>query len=735
MSGRRHVTVVGCLKKAMVAAPLVVALVAGSAVGAQASDTGWAIANSPNVTVAGGSIESVSCSAAAACTAVGSDLNTSGITVTLAERWNGTDWQRETTPNPAGDTTPTVAPTLTGVSCPTASFCVAVGSYSTGPISTGLAESWNGQEWSLQSFPVPVDADGWQLFGVSCTSARFCEAAGGYFDNDTGTNDSFAANWNGTAWTLQSTVNPDPSDFDFEQFNTVSCTSPTFCVAWASGNAGNSGEAMAEQWNGAAWVLQTVPPAAANVTVNSVSCTSANFCEAVAAGSAYGWNGSAWTAQTLPASAASGALQGVSCTSRSFCEAVGEYYANSDVVPVVARWNGSAWKSPAIPNPTNSTFARAFAVSCASANACEAGGYYEVESNANKQKAFTEGWNGSAWGLQQAVAPSGATANGLGGISCVSATFCEAVGAYTDLAGNEENLAETWNGQKWTIQSTPDPTNPDGADYNGLEQVSCVSTQFCEAVGAGGATELSLMWNGTSWTTQTLPGIGAVEPQEVSCANADFCMMTDGFAQVDTWDGTSWSVAPTPTGVTYIGSVSCLSATFCEVVGGGDEDSLAATWNGASLTTQTLAGSVSTAMNSVTCTTTTSCEAVGETPGTNDDEGTAAESWNGSAWTLQTIPTPSTTLGSSLTGVSCTSATSCTAVGSYRSSAVGATYYQSQTLAETWDGTAWTLETSPTPSAGGGLGIVSCVSSQACTAAGNQDDEGGVSATLIETGD
>lgn len=76
-------------------------------------------------------------------------------------------------------------------------------------------------------------------------------------DEDNGTNDTFAASWNGTSWTLQSTVNPDPNDFQFEQFNAVSCSSPTFCVGWASGNAGNPGDTMIEQWNGSSWSLQT----------------------------------------------------------------------------------------------------------------------------------------------------------------------------------------------------------------------------------------------------------------------------------------------------------------------------------------------------------------------------------------------------------------------------------------------------------------------------------------------
>ena len=458
MSWRRHFTVAGCLKGAMVAAPLVVILVGASAVGAQAAtDPTWAVANSANATLSGGNIESVSCSASTACTAVGTDLNPSGVDVTLAERWDGTSWQRQATPNPAGDTTSSVAPTLLGVSCPTATFCVAVGNYQSGFSQAGMAETWNGQQWTSQSFPAPADSDGWQLFGVSCTSARFCEAVGGYLDEDTGVNDSFAAIWNGTSWSLQSTVNPDPNDFDFQQFNTVSCTSPTFCVAWAGGNAGNSGVTMAEQWNGHSWQTQTVPSSAATATVNSVSCSSANFCEAVGVDSAFVWDGSAWAAQTIPDPAASGGLQGVSCTSRKFCEAVGEYNDNPNVVPVAVAWNGSAWTSQVAPNPAKNTFAHMNAVSCVSVSSCEAGGFFQLQVTSGDPKALAEDWNGDAWQLQHAVKPAGATYNVLNGISCASASYCEAVGTHFDSAGNQDILAETWNGQNSVNPQSGEP--------------------------------------------------------------------------------------------------------------------------------------------------------------------------------------------------------------------------------------------------------------------------------------
>lgn len=156
MSWRKPFNVAGCLGRVMVAAPLVIIMVGAGAVGARAADPTWTIAKSANVTVSGGSIESVSCTAPTACTAVGTDLNTAGIHVTLAERWDSTSWQRQATPNPAGDTTSSVTPTLVGVSCPTASFCVAVGNYQSGFVQAGIVETWNGQQWTtVQSFRCP----------------------------------------------------------------------------------------------------------------------------------------------------------------------------------------------------------------------------------------------------------------------------------------------------------------------------------------------------------------------------------------------------------------------------------------------------------------------------------------------------------------------------------------------------------------------------------------------------
>jgi hypothetical protein len=678
----------------------------------------WKIQHSADATLPGGQLESVSCSSAGACTAVGNDRNPVGISVTLAERWNGTAWQRQHTPNPSGDTSGSVDPNLLGVSCPAANFCEAVGSYQLGNVSNALAEVWNGRDWTVQRFPVPVGDNAVGLNQVSCTSAKFCTAVG--FGSGSLGDVTLAATWNGTSWHLHHT--PNPSNASFDQLNAVSCASPAFCEAWGSSN---SGPTFAEQWDGTSWRMQTVP---SNVSVNSVSCVSATFCEAVGNGTALAWDGSSWTAQTLPSPADSAGLRGVSCLSPTFCELVGGFNNSGPGLPLAAQWNGSAWTVQSAPNPAHATFTGLSSVSCASAGSCEAGGTYQQVMTSNDVIALAEGWNGHAWLLQRAVTPPGATLNSLGSVSCVSASFCEAVGEHFNTSGNQTALAEQWNGTSWKIQAVPLPPPVLGSNVREiLNSVSCVSASFCEAVGTGGAGPNAEMWNGTSWTLQARPGFD-VTPQAVSCATVDFCVSVNGDGQVNTWDGTAWSAGMSVPGFAPFTSVSCVSASFCEAVGAGPTGEDAAMWNGSTWTPQPTAGGPSEVLNAVSCSAANSCEVVGSA-----GFGTLAEAWDGSAWTLQSTPNPSGFQFNFLDGVSCTSADSCTAVG--QSQTNGQVF--SSTLGEVWNGTAWTLRSTPNrPSAGRNLlSGVSCGASQMCTAVGDTQDVGGTLATLVETGD
>lgn len=725
--------------RAGLAAALAVGLFGAGAGDARAAGPVWRIDKSVNVTLPGGTLDSVSCSATDACAAVGTYLNTFGINVTLAERWNGAAWRRQFTPNPPIDTNPVVRPDLTGVSCPAANFCEAVGTYFTGNgfpgVGVSMAQAWNGHRWTMQAFPFPAGSFGTELAQVSCASATYCEAVGSY--EATGATLPLAARWNGSSWTLQPTPLPPISLGAFTvAFTAVSCASASFCEAWGGGNNANPGPTVAELWNGKSWRLQAVP--VNDPVPTAVSCASASFCEAVGTGPsgdvAEAWNGSKWAAQTFPALA--GGPTGISCSSARFCEAVAENF-NSPGPTLAARWNGAAWAAQSVPSPAAAAGTLLRGVSCAAAASCKAVGEYLVNTTANAPKALAEAWDGSTWKLQRAAEPGGAADNSLSSVSCTSASFCEAVGSHSDNAGNSASLAEMWNGASWVLQSIPRQKNQFGPDSDALLAVSCVSATFCEAIGSGAAGGVARRWNGTSWAEERLPGLGGVAPMSLSCAAVAFCMAVDGAGRVDRWNGSFWSISQKIPLFAQQGSaaegVSCASASFCEAVGGGQSGENAAVWNGSTWSAQPTGGPVSAVLNAVSCATASACEAVGAVFGQPDHS--LAEIWNGSGWTVQTTPNPPVSFsgqGSILTSVSCTSAGSCTAVGSYQFSNVA----PFRTLAEVWNGTAWTLRLpSNNADASNTLGSVSCGAVGACAAVGGTQDEGGIPATLVESRD
>jgi len=265
-----------------------------------------------------------------------------------------------------------------------------------------------------------------------------------------------------------------------------------------------------------------------------------------------------------------------------------------------------------------------------------------------------------------------------------------------------------------------------------------VSPTSCTAAGTWfpsgpteSATPLALAWNGKAWAiepTGTLSG----NLTAVSCATATSCV-AGGTARdmswpsspaiADSWDGTAWSstTVPQPAGSTYttLSAVSCLSATSCLAVGDYGSD-FSATWNGTRWSLGTMpapAGGVSPTLAALSCTSSRFCVAVGQYLNDVDTPEALVVNWNGSVWSIASQPV-GLPVGATLTGVSCASASACAAVGSYQDS-----HGNSQPLAETWDGTSWTVATTSLPAAAesGSLDGVSCLETGACTAVGSYD--------------
>ncbi len=127
--------------------------------------------NSGNSESARGILSEVSCASTTACTTVGS-YSTGEARQTLAENWNGTKWEIQSTPNPATDSS------LRDVSCSSVMACSAVGSYrDSSKENLSTVENWNGIRWYTQ-YPVLAGLSS-SLGGVSCTSATTCIAVGG----------------------------------------------------------------------------------------------------------------------------------------------------------------------------------------------------------------------------------------------------------------------------------------------------------------------------------------------------------------------------------------------------------------------------------------------------------------------------------------------------------------------------------------------------------------------------
>ena len=260
--------------------------------------------------------------------------------------------------------------------------------------------------------------------------------------------------------------------------------------------------------------------------------------------------------QTIPTSTPEFATS-VSCVTSTYCMAVGSGFLFGGSY-FAELWNGSTWSPVTLPGTGGGAPALS-EVSCVSTTFCVAVGTTDLGSSGGGT--LIEQWNGTTW----TIVPGTPTANTalLGGVACTSATFCLAVGLTATSATSDQLLSEQWNGTTWTRSSLPAPSTGTVAEPLSL---ACGSPTSCMAVGlsgpemGGGAAQAwSAYWNGSTWTTPAVPSAsgGTTYLADVSCAGTSSCMAVGFFSPtgtssaqtnvVVTWNGTSWSPAPTPT--------------------------------------------------------------------------------------------------------------------------------------------------------------------------------------------
>lgn len=245
--------------------------------------TRWTLLATPQAGKGGASFEAVSCATADSCLAVGGFSPLPGDNEQpLSERWNGSHWTVIPTPSP-GDNE--YGSGLDGVSCTAATACTAVGSFFFAEVADTLfALRWHGTSWTVQRQPEPGTQKNAEENGVACTGPSACVSAGYWTSFSAAFNEPLVEAWDGSTWAKQRS--PQPVKNHLATLNGVSCAGPALCIAvgnWSPvAGGGNPTFGLAELWNGRRWAMsQTAKTGSIFTSLNAIACGSPIDCIAV----------------------------------------------------------------------------------------------------------------------------------------------------------------------------------------------------------------------------------------------------------------------------------------------------------------------------------------------------------------------------------------------------------------------------------------------------------------------
>jgi hypothetical protein len=340
--------------------------------------------------------------------------------------------------------------------------------------------------------------------------------------------------------------------------------------------------------------------------------------------------------------------------------------------------NGSAAKPATVDN--------LLGVSCVSGSFCMAVG--DFRSPAGKDFALAEAWNGASWRVLRGAETTGF----LDAVSCTRVSFCMAIGEAGTAAGHP--LAEAWNGSTWRVVKAP----PGGANLSAL---SCATASFCVGVPGTTVSNVAEEWNGRAWHLMNMSGDSCAsffcELDGVSCPRAQDCMAVGTYTnhagtvvlgKALQWNGRTWrdTIPPPLAQNAPLTTVSCSGASSCVAVG---QNAIA--WNGSSW--RPLAAPAALVVRSLSCPGPHSCMLVGgQGYGLRP---ASAQAWNGRTWRRLRPAQPGKS-ARVLFSVSCWRSPACMAVGSYSTMPTSVSG-NALTLAERWNGTAWRVRSTPSP--------------------------------------
>jgi len=441
-------------------------------------------------------LASSSCPTPTGCVAAGWYFDTADHPWGLIEAQSGSTWTQTEAPEPLNAGTGVhqglwlgsqfcgISYPCQAISCPTATSCVAVGSYSdTSGYSRPVIETRSNGTWTAMEAPVPPDGTTGSpppfgyLSAVTCSSPTACVAVGRY-TNMSGAGAGLVDVLSGTTWTaVTAPAPPNPNASPSATLDSVSCPTPSWCVASGYYRVSSGGYVgLFDTLANGTWTATAAPlPGNADLSASGflqlfqVSCPSTSFCAVSGyyretsgnyAGSLGTFSGGSWTVSEAPQppNASTGtslfwSMYGVSCATTTSCVAVGWYeQSGGGYLGLIDTWSGAGWSPLQAPQPSNAEPVQASGeletVSCPTASFCMAVGFYETAGNV--VTGYVDTLVAGKWStLPAPLPPNAATSGTLNSVAkyvdCYSAVACNVVGDYSD-PGNQQGFLATYTG-------------------------------------------------------------------------------------------------------------------------------------------------------------------------------------------------------------------------------------------------------------------------------------------------
>ncbi len=285
------------------------------------------------------------------------------------------------------------------------------------------------------------------------------------------------------------------------------------------------------------------------------------------------FNGTSWS--VVPTPALNAALSGVAGAAGNNVWAVGDQAQGSSFNTLIEHWDGTSWSvvpSPKLPKGSELTGVTAPAADNA----------WAVGTAGGSSNALVEHWNGTSWSIVSSPAFTGVTISG-GAISADSSTDVWAMGGLATSSTTQENVSLHWDGTSWTQIPAAH------LRFGGVGPLTALSPANVWAVGTGPGvptggfsahpTAVIEHWNGTSWSVIPSPNpnpqgnnsLGAVAAVSASNIWAMGLQLQGPFTEH--WDGTSWTIVTTPGGIRFIAGMAASSGGHVLAVGQGTNNS------------------------------------------------------------------------------------------------------------------------------------------------------------------